>query len=74
MEHKFNFLHEDKNQSFLEAGTIVFGGYKQAYSKYPKQQDFAIFFQYLNKKGRHEDDFLHVDKQTILQVDTINIG
>ena len=26
------------------------------------------------KKGRHEVDFLHVDKQTFLQVDTINIG
>ena len=26
------------------------------------------------KKGRHEVDFLHADKQTFLQVDTINIG
>ena len=74
VRHKFNFLHEDKNQSFLEAGTIAFGGHKQAYPKYPKQQDVAIFLQYLNKEGRHEDNFLHIDKQTFLQVDTINIG
>ena len=26
------------------------------------------------KKGRHEVDFLYADKQTILQVDTINVG
>ena len=26
------------------------------------------------KEGRHEVDFLYVDKQTFLQVDTINIG
>ena len=44
VRHKFNFLHEDKTQSFLEADTIVFGGHNQACPKYPKQQVFAIFF------------------------------
>ena len=73
VRHKSNFLHEDKNQSFLEADTIVFGGHSQAYPKYPKQQVFAIFLQYLKKEGRHEVDFLHADKQTSLEVDTINI-
>ena len=57
VRHKFNFLHEDKNQSFLEADTIVFGGHNQACPKYPKQQVFAIFLQYLKKEGRSEFDF-----------------
>ena len=73
VRHKFNFLHEDKNQSFLEAGTIVFDYHNQACPKYPKQQVFAIFLQYLKKEGKHEVDFLHADKQAFLQVDTINI-
>ena len=30
VRHKFNFLHEDKNQSFVEADTLVFGGHDQA--------------------------------------------
>ena len=30
VRHKFNFLHEDKNQSFLEAGTIVFDYHNQS--------------------------------------------
>ena len=42
--------------------------------KAPKKQVFAIFLQYLKKEGKHEVDFLHVDKQTFLQVDTFNIG
>ena len=45
--HKFNFLHEDQNQNFLEADTIVFGGHDEACPKYPKQQLFAIFLQLL---------------------------
>ena len=36
VRHKFNFLHEDKNQRFLEVDTIVFGGHNQACPKYPK--------------------------------------
>ena len=30
VRHEFNFLHEDKNESFLEPDTIVFGGHYQA--------------------------------------------
>ena len=67
-------MHKDKNQSFLEADNIVFGGHNQACPKYPKLQVLAIFLQYLKKKERCEVDFLHADKQTFLQVDTINIG
>ena len=51
VRHKFNFLHEDKNQSFLKADTIVFGCHDQTCSKYPKQQVFVIFLKYLKKKG-----------------------
>ena len=47
VRHKFNFLHEDKNQNFLEADTIVFGGHAKACPKYPKQEGFAIFLQLL---------------------------
>ena len=47
VRHKFNFLHEDKNQSFLEADTTVFGGHNRACPKYPKQLFFAIFLQLL---------------------------
>ena len=54
---------EEKNQSFLEADTIVFGGHNLGCLKYPKQQLFAIFSQYLKKEGRHEADFLHTDKK-----------
>ena len=42
VRHTFNILHEDQNQSFLEADTIVFGDYNQACPKYSKQQVFAI--------------------------------
>ena len=47
VRHKFNFLHEDKNQSFLEADTIVFDGHNYACPKFQKQQVFAIFLQLL---------------------------
>ena len=66
-------MHEDKLQSFLEADTIVFGGHSQVCPKYPKQQVFEISLQYFKKEGRHEVGFLHADKQTFLQVDTIKI-
>ena len=93
--NKFNFLHEDKNQSFFQADTIVYGGHNQTCPKYPKQQVFAIFLQICasfsctsmphsgcsalhgvnpNSKKKKKVDFLHADKQTFLQVDTINIG
>ena len=47
VRHKFNFLHKDKNQGFLQADTIVFGGHNQACPKYPKRQVFAMFLQLL---------------------------
>ena len=43
VRHKFNFLHEDKNESFLEADTIVYDGHDQACPKYPKQQSLQYF-------------------------------
>ena len=33
---KYDFLHKDKNDSFLQAGSIVFTGLNQACLKYPK--------------------------------------
>ena len=47
VRHESNILHEDKNQSFLEADTIVFGGHNQTWPKYPKQQVFALFLKLL---------------------------
>ena len=43
MRDKFNFLHEDKHENFLEADTIVIGSHSQACAKYPKQQACNIF-------------------------------
>ena len=38
-------------------------------------QKLVISLQYLKKEGSDKVDFLHADKhQTILQVDTINLG
>ena len=39
-----------------------------------KNNESAIFLQYPKKEGRQEVDFLHLDKQTFLQVDIINIS
>ena len=40
-----------------------------------RNSKFVISLQYLEKEGRYEVDFLHADKhQTILQVNTINLG
>ena len=40
-----------------------------------RNSKFVISLQYLEKEGRDEVDFLHADKhQTILQVNTINLG
>ena len=47
LRHESNILHEDKNQSFLEADTIVFGDHNQTCPKYPKQQVFALFLKLL---------------------------
>ena len=33
---KFDFLHGDKRQSFLQADIIVFGCHSQAFPRYPK--------------------------------------
>ena len=52
VRHKFNFLHEDNNQSSLEADVIVFGDHNQVCLKYLKPQVFAIFLQYLKKDAR----------------------
>ena len=51
-----------------------FGGHSHACPKYPKQQAFAIFLQYLKKKGRHEVDFLHPDKQTFYVILSILVS
>ena len=47
IRHKFSFLHEDKNQIFLEADTMVFSGHNQACPKYPKQHVLVTFLQLL---------------------------
>ena len=70
---KYDFLHEDKYQSFLQDGSIVFTYYSQACPKHPKQQVCNIC-RISHKKRRDEVDCLHVDKhKTILQVHKINL-
>ena len=51
------FLHEDKHQSFLQAGSIVFTGHGQA-SPYTQNKKSAKSSQYLKKEVRDEVDFL----------------
>ena len=36
VRHKFNFLHEDMNQSFLEVDTMVFSVHNSGMPKVPK--------------------------------------
>ena len=67
-------MHEDKNQSFHETDTIIFGGHSQACSEYPDQQVCDILAISQEKKREVWSRFLHVHKQIFLQVDTINIG
>ena len=74
MRDKYDFWQEDKHQSFLQAGGIVFTGHSQQYAKYPKQQVCNIFA-ISQKITEGWSWFFHADKhQTILQVDTINDG
>ena len=63
-----------KINSFLQAGSIIFTGHSTQKSQSTQNSKFVISLQYLTKEGRGEVDFLHIDKQTILQVDTINLG
>ena len=55
MSGKYDFLYEDKHQSFLQADSIVFTGHSHTCTKYPKQQVCNIFV-YQKKKGRDEVD------------------
>ena len=71
VRHKFNFLHEDKNQSFLEAGTIVFDYHNQSTQN---NKSLQYFCNISRKKVGLNLIFLYADKRTFLQVDTINIG
>ena len=65
MRDKYNFLHQDKHQSFLHAGSI----------QSTHNNKFVVSLLYLKKEGRDEVDFLLADKhQTILQVDTVNLS
>ena len=74
MRNKFDFLHENEYQSFLQAETIIFGGYRQACPDYTNDK-FEISLQYLRKEERDEVDFLHRDTyQTFLHGDTISFG
>ena len=62
-------LHENKHQSFIQDGSIVFTGHtRHAQSN----QNSKLVFCNISK--RDEVNFLHGDKQTILHADTINLG
>ena len=65
VKYKYDFLHEDKHQSFLQVVSILFTGYDRF---------ILISLQYLKKEKRDEVDFLLADEhQILLQVD-INLG
>ena len=64
-----------KINSFLQVGSIIFTGHSTQKSQSTQNSKFVMSLQYLRKEGRGEVDFSHIDKhQTILQVDTINLG
>ena len=74
MNDKYDFFHEDKHQSFLQASVIIFAGHSKACQKYPLNSKFVISLQYLKNKRKRWSWFLHADKhETILQGDTINL-
>ena len=58
VKDKYDFLHGDKHQNFLQSGVIVSIGHSHSCPKYSKYQDFL----HANKH------------QLILQVETINLG
>ena len=63
------FLHENKHQSCIQDGSIVFTGHtRHAQST----QNSKLVFCNISK--RDEVNFLHGDKQTIFHVDAINLG
>ena len=75
MRDKFDFLHEDKHQDFLQAGFLSFLVAIVRHAQSTQNNKFAKHLQYLKKKGSNEVDFLHADKhQTLLKVDIINFG
>ena len=70
MRDKYDFLHDDKRQSFYKLVVSFFLVITR-----PQNSKFVISLQYLKKEGRDDVDFLDVDKhQTILQVDLINLN
>ena len=50
MGDEFDFLSEDKHESFLQADSITLGVRSQACLKYPKQQIYNIFVIYQGKR------------------------
>ena len=74
MRDKYDFLHEDKHQNFLQGSSLVFTGHSQTCPKYPNRK-FVISLQDLKKEGRDKVHFLHVDKyKTIPRGYMINLG
>ena len=66
MRDKFNVLHEDKGQIFLEADIIDFDGHCQVSPKDPKQQvcsftKFTKSLQYLKREIRAEFIFVQIN-------------
>ena len=53
VKDKFDFLYADKDQRFLQPGSIVFGGHSHACPKYVNN-NFAKLLQYLKKEMRDE--------------------
>ena len=74
VRHKFNFLHEGKNQSFLQADTMVLVVIIRHAQSTQNNKSLQYFCNISRKKGGMNLIFLHADKRTFLQVDTINIG
>ena len=65
---RFDFLHKDKHQSFLQPDTIVCVVIAR-HAQNTQNKKFAVSLQYLKEEVKDEVDFVHADQhQTFLHV------
>ena len=61
-EQNYDFLHEDKYQSFIQVDTIV-SMIIGRHARSAQNNNFAISLQHPKKKVRNEDNFLHAGER-----------
>ena len=74
---KFDILHKEKHQSFLQTDKLIslILVVIDKHAQSTQNKNFAKSSQYLQKEGKDEVDFLDADKhQTLLQRDDFNFS